>query len=118
LKNILQVHLFNRIWKSGNEAAKIWDNIDQSKLKEGITEFIQALHFNKYESQKKMIEEISTTEQTTDVNIPLNEKKIQFPILCSVWNPYGEKLHPFCSSQCVYFESDSSWYGFTHLSSS
>jgi len=76
------VHLFNRIWKSGNEAAKIWDNIDQSKLKEGITEFIQALHFNKYESQKKMIEEISTTEQTTDDNISLNEKKSSnFPSL-------------------------------------
>jgi len=45
--------LFDRIWKSGNDAVKIWDCIDQRKLKEGVTEFIKALHFNKYEAQKK-----------------------------------------------------------------
>jgi hypothetical protein len=53
LKNILQLHLFDRIWKSGNDAVKIWDCIDQSNLKEGITEFIKALHLNKYKVQKK-----------------------------------------------------------------
>jgi hypothetical protein len=53
LKNILQLHLFDGIWKSGNDAVKIRDDIDQSKLKEGVAEFIKALHFNKYEAQKK-----------------------------------------------------------------
>jgi hypothetical protein len=63
LKNILQLHLFDRIWKSGNDAAKIWDCIAQSKLKERVAEFIKALHLIKYEAQKKAIEEISSMEQ-------------------------------------------------------
>ena len=50
LKNILQWNFFDPIWKSGNDAVKIWDYIDQSILKEGIAEFLKALHLNKYEA--------------------------------------------------------------------
>jgi hypothetical protein len=82
LKNILQWNFFDPIWKSGNDAVKIWDYIDQSILKEGIAEFLKALHLNKYEVQKKAIEEISTMGQGTDDIIPLNGKRpCDFPSL-------------------------------------
>jgi len=63
---------FDHMWKNGSNVVKVWDNIDQSKSKDGVAEFIKALHFSKYESQKKVMMEISTVEQTPCKNIPLN----------------------------------------------
>jgi hypothetical protein len=53
LKNILQVHLFDRVLKPGADCTHIWSMIDASKLQDGINGFVEAM---KKEKEKKYIE--------------------------------------------------------------
>jgi hypothetical protein len=58
----------------------LWESIDQCKLKYGISEFVKALHSNKYEVQQKMLSDISQTELCDEIS--LNEKTpADFPTL-------------------------------------
>jgi hypothetical protein len=92
-KYILQNHLFDRILKSGVDANEVWDKIDQTKLKEGISEFLKALHASRYESQQKILSEMLQCTNSNDEPINLNGKIMtEFPSL----HQYGIPMVKSC----------------------
>jgi len=82
LRLIVQNHFFDGILKPGVNADKLWDLIDETKLREGISEFVKAFHASRYETHQKVMSETLQCTSCNNEAIDLNGKAAtEFPSL-------------------------------------
>jgi hypothetical protein len=63
---ILQLHFFDRIVKPGIDSEMLLSLIDQSKLQDGFSDLLSALHESNYYKQKKAMELIAPSGTVDD----------------------------------------------------
>jgi hypothetical protein len=87
---ILQLHFFDRILKPGIDSQKVMSFIDRSKLQDGFTVLLSALHESNYNKQKKAMELISPSSLVDDpCLLPTSQSDKLYPSLKS----YGIPLY-------------------------
>ncbi len=72
---IVQNHFFDGILKPGVDKDMLWNFIDESKLRDGISsKFVTAFHAARYDSQQKVMPEALRCTSSDDENISLMER--------------------------------------------
>lgn len=74
LRLIVQNHFFDGILKPGVDKDMLWNFIDESKLRDGISKFVTAFHAARYDSQQKVMPEALRCTSSDDENISLMER--------------------------------------------
>jgi hypothetical protein len=84
---ILQLHFFDHILKPRIDSQKVMSFIDRSKLQDGFTDLLSALHESNYNRQKKAMELISPSSSVDDpCLLPTSQSDKLYPSLKS----YGQ----------------------------
>jgi hypothetical protein len=78
--NIIKLHFFEKVVCDGVDSTTFFDMIDASKLKQGITELLDAFgHYNNYHQQHRL-RLINAEEE--EIQLSARKSANDFPVLC------------------------------------
>jgi hypothetical protein len=83
MKNIINIHFFEKVLKPGADLNKMWLLIDERKILSGIKDLISAVHKSMHDTQTKRLQQVDNSTDVTTIEANISK----YPSICKFGVP-------------------------------